>query len=120
MEVVQYLYDHNMLGSVKSKQAPKWLLDHFRSTIRAVDDYHPSKITVNQVSEVFLFWASDVVFPSEEEARLTGLNLNVGITKFMIEGRSDFGPLGWEKLLPEVSWYNGWDKCKRLRKAKRI
>jgi len=22
-----------------------------------------------------------------------------------------------EKLLPEVAWYNSWDKCKRLRKA---
>ena len=22
-----------------------------------------------------------------------------------------------ETLLPEVSWYNSWDKCKRLRKA---
>lgn len=34
--------------------------------------------------------------------------------------KQQFGYEKWEKLeklLPEVAWYNSWDKCKRLRKA---
>lgn len=102
LAVVEYLGTHNLMGNWDAKQStPQWLVNHFAATLKAVDVYAPSAISAAGVAlpRVFVIWASDSLL-SEEEARQTGLDLDVKVSRFLLERRDDFGPNGWELLFP--------------------
>lgn len=50
--------------------------------------------------KVFILWASEGVYPGEDGAKKSGLDLSVKTTRFLVEGRPHFGLTGWGDLLP--------------------
>jgi thioesterase domain-containing protein len=100
LDVFLYLSSHNLMGNWGSMKPPQWLLNHFEATLRAVNEYKPISISLTiAVPEVFIIWASDALLGDDTAAR-TGLDLDVKVTRFLLQPRADFGPNGWEKLLP--------------------
>ncbi|KAL1963673.1 hypothetical protein VTN77DRAFT_7877 [Rasamsonia byssochlamydoides] len=99
IEVIQYVASRNLMGSNWGPEGtPQWLLEHFRSTLRAVDDYHPTAMSSEDVPEdTYIIWSRDGV---QQNAATTGLDLRVKVSRFLLQGKTDFGPQGWEQLLP--------------------
>ncbi|GJC84091.1 non-reducing polyketide synthase terA [Colletotrichum liriopes] len=103
MVVVNTLSSQGLMGNWGTKEAPKWLLDHFDATIARVEEYRPSPLTIASkqqvLPKVFILWATNGVYTSGEAAA-SGLDMNSKVTKFMLEDRIDFGPNGWDMLFP--------------------
>lgn len=117
LAVVEHLSKHNLMGQggqAKPAPTPAWLVDHFAATLKAVEAYVPAPIGPDSKSnpsdgdggdasppEVFIIWAEGALL-SPEEARRTGLDLNVRVSRFLLESRreEDYGPGGWELLFP--------------------
>ncbi|GKT55143.1 FAD binding domain-containing protein [Colletotrichum tofieldiae] len=103
MVVVNTLSSQGLMGNWGTKEAPKWLLDHFDATIARVEEYRPSPLTIASqqqvLPKVFILWATNGVYASGEAAA-SGLDMNSKVTKFMLEDRIDFGPNGWDILFP--------------------
>lgn len=100
MEVIQYVASHNLMGMMGNNCPPQWLLDHFQSTLRAVKDYHPTAMSPLDVPpDTYIIWSRDGVLP-DANANTTGLDLHVKVSRFLLQGKTDFGPQGWEQLLP--------------------
>ncbi|KAL1982816.1 hypothetical protein VTN96DRAFT_876 [Rasamsonia emersonii] len=99
MEVIQYVASHNLMGMM-GNNLPQWLLDHFQATLRAVEDYHPTAMSPLDVPpDTYIIWSRDGVLP-DAKANATGLDLRVKVSRFLLQGKTDFGPQGWEQLLP--------------------
>ncbi|KAI1781130.1 alpha/beta-hydrolase [Hypoxylon cercidicola] len=101
MEVVDYLATNDLMGNWGSKKTPEWLVKHFDDTIAAVGKYVPTPMNfpADQMPEVFVIWASDVVL-GKGQAEQTGLDLRKKVTRFLLEDRPHFGPHGWDELFP--------------------
>jgi thioesterase domain-containing protein/acyl carrier protein len=103
MVVVSTLSKHGLMGNWGTKEAPQWLLEHFRATIARVEEYNPEPLTListlQSLPEVFMIWASNGACPAGGAASL-GLDLSTRVSKFMLEDREDFGPNGWDRLFP--------------------
>lgn len=99
MEVVEYLSSNGLMGSFGIKGAPAWVVEHFQSTIRGVREYVPVPMDAEDMPNVYIIWARDGVLPSSELEQ-TGLDLNVKVSRFLLEGKPDYGPHGWERLFP--------------------
>ncbi|KAK7709557.1 putative secondary metabolism biosynthetic enzyme [Diaporthe eres] len=122
LAVVEYLSRHSLMGQggEQAKPAPAWLVDHFAATLEAVEAYVPDAMGPPPESNsaacggsgggdggqatlprVFIIWAEDALL-SPEEARRTGLDLKIHVSRFLLESRSeeDYGPGGWESLFP--------------------
>ena len=100
-QVVKHLARHNLMGNWNTSGTPKWLVNSFTATISAVEKYMPTPMKPRGPSgmpKVFIIWASEGVFP--QGTVQPDLDLNVKVTKFLVEQRTEFGPLGWEKLFP--------------------
>ena len=99
MEVVRYLSRSNMMGNWGNKPAPDWLIDHFSISIRAIEDYMPTALHGPDMPQVFMIWA--------EKGMLNGpaslapeLDMNVKVTRMLIERPYISGAMGWERLFP--------------------
>lgn len=100
MEVIHFLAAKNLLGSWGPKKTPDWFIKHFAATIDAVTKYMPTSMEPDEhVPQVYIIWASDGVVQKIDDAE-TGLDLNVKVTRFLLESRRDFGLHGWDKLFP--------------------
>lgn len=99
MEVVKYLSENGLMGSFGTKGAPAWVVEHFQSTIRAVGEYVPLPMNAENVPDVYIIWAREGVLASSE-LELTGLDLGVKVSRFLLEGKPDYGTHGWERLFP--------------------
>ncbi|KAH6624380.1 Alpha/Beta hydrolase protein [Chaetomium sp. MPI-SDFR-AT-0129] len=111
LEVVRHLAASGLMGDesatqgkngVVNKPAPKWMVDHFASTLRAVEQYQPMPVKRGDgpMPEVFLIWASEPLI-SEAQAEAAGLDSSVKVTRLLLlRSQSDFGTNGWEKLFP--------------------
>lgn len=105
LDVVQYLSSHQLMGDPDTQKTPKRLVDHFEVTLRAVEQYKPTKMSISSkkpAPDVNIIWATDPVLSRTEAAR-TGLDCGVKVTRFLLEERIDLGPNGWETLFPEAS-----------------
>lgn len=105
LDVVRYLSSHQLMGDQDASQTPKWLIDHFEVTLKAVERYKPSKMPVVPVEEapdVHIIWATDAVLPRGETAQ-TGLDCGAKVTRFLLQERTDLGPNGWETLFTGAS-----------------
>ena len=98
-EVVHVLSARNLMGDWGAKGPPQWLLNHFASTLRAVGTYMPTPMDPVHVPETYIIWSSEGVFDDLDVAD-TGLDLNVKVTRFLLEGKPNYGPHGWDKLVP--------------------
>lgn len=102
LPVVQYLASHDLMGNWGAKATPQWLVDHFEATLKAVSLYRPTKLIPGLAKpEVFVIWAKDALL-SRSEAEATGLDMSVKVTRCLLEGRQDFGPSGWDRLMPRA------------------
>lgn len=100
MEVVHFLAANDFLGNWGSKKTPDWFVNHFHSTIEAVAKYMPTPMPRNgNMPAVYIIWAGDGVLQDIDDAN-TGLDLSVQVTRFLLEGRKDFGLHGWDQLFP--------------------
>lgn len=97
LDVILYLSSHKQMGNWGNASAPSWLIHHFAATLRAVDSYKPTPSS--HQPNVFIVWASDALLHDTTAAQI-GLDPHVKVTRFLLEPRADFGPNGWEKLLP--------------------
>lgn len=117
VDVIRCLAERNLMGTwgQDGKAPPRWLLDHFTSSLNAVEKYRPEPVgPVGAVPEVWLISAVDGVFGRnevtlEEEERLAreaGLDLSVRVSRFLLLRRRAFEPFGWERLFPgaKVRW----------------
>lgn len=101
-EVVQYLASANLMGNWDSGKAPQWLLNHFDSSIKAIEKYHPTAMSGPPSTRVFIVWAADPVF-KKGEAEDTGIDLRPEVCKLMLVDRGVFDAKGWEVLFPGMS-----------------
>lgn len=105
LDVVRYLSSHRLMGDQDTSQTPKWLVDHFEVTLRAVERYKPTKMSAvseEAAPDVHIIWATGAVLPRGGAAQ-TGLDCSVKVTQFLLEERVDLGPNGWETLFPATS-----------------
>lgn len=99
MEVVEYLSKNGLMGSFGTKEASAWVVNHFESTIRAVRQYIPFPIDAENVPEVYIIWAREGLLPSGQLEK-TGLDLTVKVSRFLLDGKPNFGTHGWQRLFP--------------------
>lgn len=104
LDVIQYLSSHQLMGDQDTRKTPKRQVDHFEVTLRAVEQYKPTRISLfsKQAPDVYLIWATDPVLSRGEAAR-TGLDCSAKVTRFLLEERIDLGPNSWETLFPGES-----------------
>ena len=97
-DLLNYLSKNGLMGEDPKKATPAWLVEHFSSTIKAVEKYKPTPIDPAKVPKTFIIWASEGVF-EDLNAVETELDLSIKVTKFMLQRKDVGGPQGWEKLL---------------------
>lgn len=105
LDVVRYLSSRQLMGDQDASKTPKWLIDHFEVTLRAVEQYKPTKMSAvpaEAAPDVHIIWATDSVLPRGGAAQ-TGLDCSAKVTRFLLEERTDLGPNDWETLFPGAS-----------------
>lgn len=99
MEVVNYLSSRNLMGNWGSEGPPDWLVQHFRSTLAAVGNYRPQPIASAGGMETYIIWSRDGVLDQHTLAN-SGLDMSVKVSRFLLQGKDDLGPNGWDELVP--------------------
>lgn len=91
-----------LYGNSTGKQttAPEWLIPHFLATVDVLEDYRPDPLPQGQwkMPKVSIIWASESVLDEKNEPPKE-LMLSKG-SHFLLTKRKDFGPCGWESLIP--------------------
>jgi thioesterase domain-containing protein len=103
MEVVTYLSENDLMGNWGAKGAPDWLIKHFGSSLKTIRGYMPTPLGVDEsdLPEVFIIWAANGVLQDTGiSAAQTELDTSRKTTQFLVVGRDDFGPVGWDRLFP--------------------
>jgi thioesterase domain-containing protein len=103
-QIVAELTKNGLMGASGAKTAPEWLVQHFTSTVLSVDKYMPTAMEKRNVpGKVSFVWVREGLV---EDVARSGLdvNLNVKVTKFLLEPRGELKTEGWEKLLPGAEY----------------
>lgn len=105
--VVAELTKKGLMGAVGQKKAPEWLVAHFTSTVISVDKYMPTPLAQESVPKwVSFIWVKEGLVKSVADSGLE-VDMNVKVTRFLLEPRGDLKSEGWEKLLPGAKYdYN--------------
>ena len=98
LNVLDYLAEKGLMGT-GLKGTPQWLVDHFASTIHAVENYMPSPMDPAKAPRTYIIWASEGVV-EDLDSEETSLDLNIKVSRFLLQQKKEFGPQGWEQLLP--------------------
>jgi hypothetical protein len=92
------------MGASGEKKAPAWLVQHFTSTVISVDKYMPTPLDKSLVpKDVNFIWVKEGLVKSVADSGLQ-VDLNVKVTRFLLEPRKDLKTVGWEKLLPGAEY----------------
>ena len=92
--------------------APSWLLPHFRSAIRALDEYRPVPMDpATGPEKVLAIWASDGVCGDPDGPKLAYEEGDPENMRWLLENRTDFGSNGWEALLGKGKMQFATMKC---------
>lgn len=103
-QVVEELTRKGLMGASGEKKAPEWLVQHFTSTVLSVDKYWPTPFTPETVpKKVHLIWVNEGLVKSVPESGLQ-VDMNVRVTRFLLESRKNLKSEGWEKLLPGAEY----------------
>ena len=97
--LLEFISKNGILSGDRNTTPPQWLLEHFTATLKAVDDYIPSPITVSGPLNVCIIWASDGVMENLDTSEQS-IDLSPNVTRFLLQRKTDFSPRGWDKLLP--------------------
>jgi thioesterase domain-containing protein len=103
-QVVEELTRKGLMGASGEKKAPAWLVQHFTSTVISVDKYMPTPLANSAVPKnVNFIWVKEGLVKSVADSGLQ-VDLNVKVTRFLLEPREDLKTVGWEKLLPGAEY----------------
>ena len=103
-QVVQELTKNGLMGASGEKKAPAWLVQHFTSTVLSVDKYMPTPLASSSVPKnVNFIWIREGLVKSVPESGLK-VDMNVKVTRFLLEPRGELKTEGWEKLLPGADY----------------
>jgi thioesterase domain-containing protein len=107
----EYCEQIGLLGEVNGvrKAPPRWLISHFEACVNSLHTYHATPFVsaaadadaeVDATPETHIIWACDTIdkHVSPKFEKMPGDTEGL---KFLTECRTDFGPCGWETLLPE-------------------
>ncbi|PHH81291.1 hypothetical protein CDD82_1122 [Ophiocordyceps australis] len=97
--VVRHLAARNLMGNWGSQDPPEWLIPHFQATVAAVAKYHPTPMSRASQIKTYLIWSRDGVLDTQGMAS-SGLDARVKVSRFLLQGKQDWGPNGWDDLLP--------------------
>ncbi|KAF1976212.1 putative polyketide synthase [Bimuria novae-zelandiae CBS 107.79] len=91
-----------LIGSDDGAKIPDWLLPHFSSSIKALDEYNPQPIPASAAArapKVLAIWAKHGVcrYPDSPRPEVRGDESKS--MKWLLNNRTDFGPNGWDGLL---------------------
>ncbi|EME41000.1 hypothetical protein DOTSEDRAFT_56054 [Dothistroma septosporum NZE10] len=99
-QVVAELTRKGLMGASGERKAPEWLVQHFTSTVISVEKYMPTPLPEEHVPpNVHFIWVKEGLVKSVAESGLD-VDLDVKVTRFLLEPRGDLQSEGWEKLLP--------------------
>jgi thioesterase domain-containing protein/acyl carrier protein len=99
----EYCDQIGLLGEVNGvrKAPPQWLIPHFEACVNSLHTYHAKPfVPADAAPETHIIWASDAIDKHVSHKFERRLGDTEGL-KFLTESRTDFGPCGWESLLPE-------------------
>jgi noranthrone synthase len=72
---------------------PSFLIPHFVTVVDVMLDYKVSALKTNHMPRVGIVWATDTVMDEKTAPKMKGMH-------FMVQKRKDFGPDGWDTVLP--------------------
>jgi thioesterase domain-containing protein len=103
-QVVAELTRKGLMGASGAKKAPEWLVQHFTSTVLSVDRYMPTPLAREHVPpKVSFVWVREGLVKSVPESGLQ-VDMDVKVTRFLLEPRPELKTVGWEKLLPGAEY----------------
>lgn len=91
-----------LIGSDDGANLPEWLLPHFSSTIKALDEYEPQPIPASaalRAPKVLAIWAQYGICRYPDSPRPDVRGIESKSVKWFLDNRTEFGPNGWERLL---------------------
>ena len=103
-QVVDELTRKGLMGASGAKKAPEWLVQHFTSTVLSVERYMPTPMAKEHVpAKVNFVWVREGLVKSVAESGLE-VDLDVKVTRFLLEPRPELKSAGWENLLPGAEY----------------
>ena len=103
-QVVDELTRKGLMGASGAKKAPEWLVAHFTSTVLSVERYMPTPMAKEHVpAKVNFVWVREGLVKSVAESGLE-VDLDVKVTRFLLEPRPELKSAGWENLLPGAEY----------------
>lgn len=103
-EVVEELTRNGLMGASGEKKAPQWLVQHFTSTVISVDKYMPTPMAHKDVPAIVNFiWVREGLVKKVADSGLK-VDMNVKVTRFLLEPRGELKTAGWEKLFPGAAY----------------
>ncbi|KXS98215.1 hypothetical protein AC578_265 [Pseudocercospora eumusae] len=103
-QVVAELTKKGLMGASGAKKAPEWLVQHFTSTVLAVEKYTPVPLPHHKVPlKVNFIWVTDGLVKSLPESGLD-VDMSIKVTRFLLEPRPNLQSEGWEILLPGATF----------------
>ncbi|RAL03689.1 thioesterase domain-containing protein [Aspergillus ibericus CBS 121593] len=100
----EYCEQVGLLGTVNGvrRDPPPWLIPHFEACINSLHPYHATPIEPScEAPRTQIIWAGDAVDRHLEPKFERRPDDPEGL-KFLTEARTDFGPCGWESLVPRT------------------
>ncbi|KAJ9620672.1 hypothetical protein H2204_012227 [Knufia peltigerae] len=99
-DVLDYVSRSGVIaGEGAATAAPEWLVQHFQSTIRAVQEYTPQAFDEENSPSTYVIWAARGVFEDWPQAELAGLDLTDAVAAWLLKPKTSPGANGWDKLL---------------------
>ncbi|XPT00024.1 Noranthrone synthase [Ascochyta lentis] len=80
-------------GGLADSSAPDYLIRHFVAVVEVTMGYRSSPLKTHRMPKLGLIWASDTVLDEATAPKMEGMH-------FMVHKRTDFGPDGWDQVLP--------------------
>jgi noranthrone synthase len=78
-------------------QPPPYLIPHFQATVDVMLDYRVAPLKTTRMPKVGIIWAADTVMDEANAPKMKGMH-------FMVQKRTDFGPDGWDTVLPGAAF----------------
>ena len=98
-----YCNEIGLLGTVNGvrRDPPTWLVGHFEACVNSLHDHHATPFSpAASAPRTQIIWACDAIDANLEPKFERRPEDPEGL-KFLTATRTDFGPCGWESLLPE-------------------
>ncbi|KAJ9640320.1 hypothetical protein H2199_005859 [Coniosporium tulheliwenetii] len=83
----------NQPGGGAGAEPPPYLIPHFVAVVDVMLDYKVAPLKTKRMPKVGIIWASETVMDEKTAPKMKGMH-------FMVQKRQDFGPDGWDSVLP--------------------